>query len=160
MDIYEAVALDPWFVTGLAEGEGCFCVSFALRAKLRMGIEVRPSFALGLNERDRALLEDLQTFFGCGRIRRSRSDRSFKYEARSVGELLDAVVPHFERFPLRGAKARSFEGFSRVCRMIGQGSHLERDGLREIVAIAVEMNLGKRRYSQGQLLRMLDEVKG
>jgi LAGLIDADG endonuclease len=159
-DTYEAVALDPWFVTGLAEGEGCFCVSFAVRAKLRLGLEVRPSFALSLNQRDRDLLEDLQAFFGCGWIRESRSDRTFKYEARSTSELLESIVPHFERYPLRGAKALSFDGFARVCRMIEQGEHLARSGLQEIVAIAYEMNLGKRRYTQAQLLRVLDEVKG
>jgi hypothetical protein len=49
--------LDPWFVTGLAEGEGCFCVSFAVRPRLRIGLEARPSFSLSLNERDRDLLE-------------------------------------------------------------------------------------------------------
>jgi hypothetical protein len=61
---YEAaVPLDPWYVTGLADGEGCFCVSFAIRSKLRLGLEVRPSFSLSLNERDLRLLEDLQAFF-------------------------------------------------------------------------------------------------
>jgi len=44
--------------------------------------------------------------------------------------------------------------------MIGQGDHLERHGLKEIVRIAYEMNLGKRRYSQAALLRELGEVKG
>jgi hypothetical protein len=58
--IYGVVeTLDPWFVTGLSEGEGCFCISFAVRAKLRTGLEARPSFSLSLNERDRELLEDL-----------------------------------------------------------------------------------------------------
>jgi hypothetical protein len=147
-------------VTGLAEGEGCFCISFAIRAKLRIGLETRPSFSLSLNEKDRELLQDLQAFFGCGWIRQSTSDRTFKYEARSVCDLLESVVPHFERYPLRGAKARSFEGFSRVCQMIEQGDHLRCHGLREIVRIAYEMNLGKRRYSQRELLRMLGEVKG
>jgi len=160
-DTYGAVALDPWYVTGLAEGEGCFCISFARRLKMRMGIEkVRPSFALSLNERDRLLLQDLQTFFGCGSIRHSRSDRTFKYESRSLDELVQHVVPHFEVYPLRGSKARSFRGFVRVCRMVEQGDHLECGGLREIIAIAFEMNLGKRRYSRDQLLRVLDEVKG
>ena len=159
-DTYEAVALDPWFVTGLVEGEGCFCVSFAVRAKLRLGLEVRPSFALSLNQRDGGLLEDLKAFFRCGWIRESRGDRTFKYEARSTSDLLDHVVPHFERYPLRGVKAQSFDGFARVCRMIEQGDHLKRSGLRKIVAIAYEMNLGKRRYAQAQLLRVLDEVKG
>jgi LAGLIDADG endonuclease len=155
-----AVRLDPWFVTGLAEGEGCFCVSFAVRPKLKVGLEARPSFSLSLNERDRQLLGDVQTFFECGWIRESRSDRTFKYEARSVRELLDRIVPHFEAYPLCGVKRRSFGGFAKVCRMIGQGDHLRSEGMAEIVRIAYEMNLGKRRRSASTLLRALSEVKG
>ena len=82
------VPLDPWFVSGLTEGEGCFCISFAVRSKLRTGLEVRPSFSLSLNERDLELLKDLQTFFGCGWIRESKADRTFKHEARSVQDLV------------------------------------------------------------------------
>ena len=152
--------LDPWFVTGLAEGEGCFCVSFSIRPKLRCGLEVRPSFSLSLNERDRQLLVDLQTFFGCGAIRESRSDRTFKYESRSTSELVARVVPHFETYPLRGYKARSFNGFAHVCRMIEQGDHLERAGLVGIIDIACHSSLGKRRSDQATLLRALGEVKG
>ena len=59
------IPLDPWFVSGLTEGEGCFCISFAVRAKLRTGLEVRPSYSLSLNEKDHELLRDLQAFFGC-----------------------------------------------------------------------------------------------
>ena len=44
--------------------------------------------------------------------------------------------------------------------MMEQGHHLQRQGLREIIAVAYQMNLGKRRYSQATLLRVLDEVKG
>ena len=137
--------LDPWFVTGLAEGEGCFCVSFAVRPRLRIGLEARPSFSLSLNERDRDLLEGLQAFLECGWIRQSRSDRTFKYEVRSVGELTGRVIPHFTAFPLRDVKFRSFQGFARVCEMIEQGDHLRPEGMAEIVRIAYEMNLGKRR---------------
>jgi hypothetical protein len=155
-----AESLDPWYVTGLADGEGCFCISFAIRTKLRSGLEVRPSFALSLNERDLGLLEDLQAFFDCGWIRASKSDSTYKYEVRSLGDHINAILPHFERFPLRGYKARSCAGFCRVCRMMEQGHHLQRQGLREIIAVAYQMNLGKRRYSQATLLRVLDEVKG
>jgi hypothetical protein len=151
----ERVPLDPWFVSGLTEGEGCFCISLALRSKLRTGLEVRPSFSLSLNEKDLELLRDLQTFFGCGWIRESKTDRTFKYEARAVENLLDPIIPHFERYPLRGSKARSFAAFADVCRMIEQGDHLERDGLREIIDIAYEMNLGKRRLARDDLLRAL-----
>jgi LAGLIDADG DNA endonuclease family protein len=142
-------------VTGLTEGEGCFCISFSQRHKLKFGLEVRPSFSLSLNEKDRALLKDLQTFFGCGSLRESRGDRTVKYESRSAQKLLRCVIPHFERFPLRGNKARSFYGFARVCRMIEQGDHLERSGIETIVRIAYEMNLGRRRHTKESLLRAL-----
>ena len=151
----ERVPLDPWFVSGLTEGEGCFCVSFAIRPKLRTGLEVRPSFSLSLNEKDLELLRDLQTFFGCGWIRESKTDRTFKYEARAVHDVLDPIIPHFERHPLRGNKASSFGVFRDVCRMIEQGDHLRRDGLRKIIDIAYEMNLGKRRMTRDDLLRAL-----
>ena len=106
------------------------------------------------------MLTGLREYFGCGWIRASRADRTFKYEVRSATELADRIVPHFEAFPLRGAKARSFAGFAEICRMIGQGDHLVRDGMEEIVRIAYEMNLGKRRHPQAMLLRALGEVKG
>jgi hypothetical protein len=127
---------------------------------MRLGLEVRPSFSLSLNERDLALLQDLQAFFGCGWIRRSKTDRTFKYEVRAIEDLSHRVMPHYERFPLRGCKARSCAGFSHVCRMVEQGDHLQRDGLREIVGIAYQLNLGRRRHSQASLLKVLDEVKG
>jgi hypothetical protein len=84
-DVYGvAVRLDPWFVTGLVEGEGCFCVSFVIRPKMRVGLQALPSFSLSLNEKDQELLRALQIYFECGALRESRSDRTFKYEVRSV----------------------------------------------------------------------------
>jgi len=154
------VPLDPWYVSGLTDGEGCFCISLSVRRKLCTGIEVRPSFALSLNERDLSLLEDLQTFFGCGWIRQPRGDRTYKYEVRSVADLMAWILPHFEAHPLQGIKARSFDGFSRVCQMVWQGDHLRPDGLRDIIDVACELNLGRRRTSRDTLLRVLGEVKG
>lgn len=130
-------------------------MSFAVRGRLRTGLEVRPSFSLSLNEKDLELLRDLQAFVGCGWIRESKAGRTFKYEARAVVDLLDLIMPRFERHPLRGAKARSFGAFADVCRMIEQGDHLRRDGLRRIIDIAYEMNLGKRRLARDDPLRAL-----
>ena len=112
-----------------------------------------------LNGRDRDLLTDLQAFFGCGWIRESRGDRTFKYEVRALSDLAELYLAPLEHFPLRGDKARSCAGFRLVCQMVEQGDHLQRDGLRDIVAIAYQMNLGKRRYTQSALLKVLDEVK-
>jgi LAGLIDADG DNA endonuclease family protein len=152
--------LDPWYVTGLVEGEGCFCVSFVIRPKMRVGVQALPSFSLSLNEKDRDLLGALQAYFECGGIRESRSDRTFKYEVRSVPELTERILPHFNAHPLLGAKRRSSEGLAQVCEMMWQGHHLGPEGMAEIVRIAYEMNLGKRRHPVSTLLRTLSEVKG
>jgi hypothetical protein len=160
-DVYGvAVRLDPWFVTGLVEGEGCFCVSFAVRPKMRVGLQALPSFSVSLNEKDRDLLGALQAYFGCGWLRESRTDRTFKFEVRSVPELTEYILPHFDAYPLVGAKRRSCEGLRQVCEMMWQGHHLRPDGMADVVRVAYEMNLGKRRQTLSALLRTLSEVKG
>ncbi|MBU1956035.1 MAG: LAGLIDADG family homing endonuclease, partial [Candidatus Margulisbacteria bacterium] len=55
---------NPWYITGLCDGEGCFSVSFNLRSKLKTGIEVRPSFSVSLNKRDLEIIQDLEKYFG------------------------------------------------------------------------------------------------
>jgi hypothetical protein len=69
-----------------------------------LGWEIRPSFSVSQN-RDRAeVLEMLQKHFGCGTIRPDRSDQTLKYEVRSVSDLVERVVPHFEKYPLLSGK--------------------------------------------------------
>ena len=153
-------SLDPWFVTGLAEGEGCFTVSFSLRRKLRLGIETRPSFSISLNERDLPLIQAIHGFFGCGAVRYSRADRTYKYESRSVRDLMSNVISHFERYPLQGTKANDFNIFIDICRQVRSNLHMNRESLKEIIENAYRMNpSGKRRHRKSDLLRRLDELK-
>jgi hypothetical protein len=148
--------LDPWYITGLTEGEGSFSVSFSLRAKLKVGIETRPSFSITLNRRDLELIKAVRNFFGCGGIRFSRSDNCYKFEVRSIDDLVKRIMPHFELYPLQGSKAKSFEGFKRICELVRSNLHLSPVYLKEIIEIAYEMNLsGKRRYTKEDLLRVL-----
>ena len=92
------------YLSGYVDGEGCFCVSFNRSDRHSLGWEIRPSFSVSQN-RDRAeVLEMLQKHFGCGTIRPDRSDQTLKYEVRSVSDLVERVVPHFEKYPLLSGK--------------------------------------------------------
>jgi hypothetical protein len=154
-------ALNGWYVTGLCEGEACFYVGFALRKKLKVGIETRPSFSLSLNQKDLRLLQSVEAYFGCGGIRYSRSDRTYKYEVRSVRDLVRKIIPHFERYPLQGAKKEDFERFADICRKVHANLHLNREHLKQIIEIAYEMNRsGVRKHQKRDLLRVLGEEKG
>ncbi len=152
--------LHPWYVTGLVEGEGTFSVSFNKRRKLTVGVETRPSFSVTLHKRDLPLLKALRTFFGCGAIRYSRSDGTYKYEVRSVSDLAKKILPHFEKYPLVGAKGEDFRKFAEIVRLVHAKHHLNRQYLRQIIELAYSMNpSGKRRYEKDSLLRLLGEMK-
>lgn len=152
--------LNPWYVTGLAEGEGCFHISFNFRKKLKVGIETRPSFSISLNRRDLVLLQGVHQYFGCGAIRYSKSDRTYKYESRSVGDLVTKIIPHFEKYALQGSKQNDFVRFAEICRSVHASQHLSGKFLRTIIESAYEMNpSGKRQHDKKDLLRVIDKLK-
>lgn len=152
--------LEPWYVTGLCEGEASFSVSFNWRQKLNVGIETRPSFSVTLNARDLELIRALRNYFRCGAIRFSRFDNTYKFEVRSIADLNQKIIPHFRKYPLSGSKARDFQAFARICEMVKANLHLNKKHLREIIELAYQMNpSGKRRLAKEELLRELGEVK-
>jgi hypothetical protein len=116
----------PSYISGYADGEGCFNVSFCRRLSLRSGWEVRPSFSVSQNSDRREVLELMLEYFRCGTIRPDRSDQTVKFEVRSAASLLGAVIPHFEQYPLMSAKQRDFEKFAAVCRLVAGGGHHHR----------------------------------
>ena len=149
------------YVSGYVDGEGCFTVSISPRAKLAVGWEVRPSFSVSQNGDRAEVLHAVLGLFGCGSIRPDRSDRTLKWETRRLEDLLDRVIPHFERFPLLSGKRSDFERFASVCRLMAGGAHRNRAGLAEIVELARGMNSsGKRRYEAEGILASLHWVKG
>jgi hypothetical protein len=99
------------YISGYADGEGCFTVSISPRATLVAGWEVRPSFSVSQNGDRAEVLHVLQAYFGCGSIRPDRSDRTVKWETRRLEDLLERVIPHFESYPLVSGKAVRLRAF-------------------------------------------------
>ena len=100
------------YISGYADGEGCFTVSISPRRKLRAGWEVRPSFSVSQNGDRAEVLHAFQAYYGCGSIRPDRSDKTVKWETRRLEDILDRVIPHFIRYPLLSGKRLDFEGFA------------------------------------------------
>ena len=105
-------AIDPWYVTGFTEGEGCFTFN-------RSDRNFTLVYAIKLNETDLAILEDIQNYFGCGRIYHVTSrgplgpSTGFTKPAKyfRISRILDLirVIQHFDAYPLRGVKAMSYQ---------------------------------------------------
>src|SRR5256714_14464872 len=121
------------YLSGYADGEGCFCVSFNRSKRHKFGWEIRPSFSVSQNGDRSEVLVIYQTLFGCGTIRPDRSDRTFKFETRSVSDLATKVIPHFERYPLRSSKQNDFERFAAIVQLMERRAHRTQDWFVEIV---------------------------
>jgi hypothetical protein len=147
---------NPWYITGISDGEACFSVSFNFRNKLKTGIEVRPGFSITLNKRDLESIKEIREYFGVGGIRFSRPDQCYKFEVRSIKDLYKKVIPHFRRYPLQTSKIRDFDIFDEICSLVYTNQHLSRVKLEEIIRKAYKMNpSGKRRIPQEKLLKQL-----
>jgi len=104
--------LNPWYVTGLVEGEGCFTYSRGPRSRMAL------YFAVKLVRADDELLRCLQAFFGgigtLYRVRpRAPTPRAGYTKAASYYRVcrrdqLQRIVEHFDAYPLRGTKAASY----------------------------------------------------
>ncbi len=92
------------------------------------------------------MLEELQSFFGCGRIR-SKGPRSsvLTYAVDSLADLETTIVPFFERNPLL-VKGSDFVTFATLVRAIRWKEHLTEAGFEKAVRLAYGMNaVGKQR---------------
>ncbi len=150
----------PSYISGYVDGEGCFTVSISPRPTLAVGWEVRPGFSVSQNGDRAEVLELIQRYFGCGTIRPDRSDRTVKWETRSLVALLDRVLPHFQQFPLMSGKQRDVELFSGICLRMARGEHRTMAGLSAIAREASGMNpSGKRRYRLSDITGAEAEMK-
>ena len=148
----------PDYISGYVDGEGCFTVTFNMKAKALLGWELRPSFSVSQNEDRRQVLDIIQNYFGCGYIRRDYADKTVKFEIRDHHELVTKVIPHFEQFPLLSKKQNDFELFKSICKLIDRERHLQKDGFIEILQLAYTMNgSGKRKRTKEEIIKKLQD---
>lgn len=125
-------------MTGFVEGEGTFTYS-------RSGRQMALYFAIKLTEADEPILASIRDFFGgigsiylvqprdCAAPARGRTKAGSYYRVSRRDELL-VVVNHFDRYPLRGAKATSYEVWRQMVMLKQKFRKPRRDLLDELAA--------------------------
>ena len=134
--------LNPFYISGLADGESSFMVSVSQSSDLRVGWLVALCFSMQLHKRDRGLLERMRAYFGVGLIseRVSQKDK-VDYRVRSPKELA-VVVDHFNKYPLLTQKRADFELFKLVLDLVNRKEHLTPEGLQKIINLRASINTG------------------
>jgi hypothetical protein len=147
--------LEPNWVVGFVDGEGCFSVSIHRNPNARStgGWQLHPVFHVYQHVNARDVLESLVVFFGCGRLRPKGPNSSvLTFAVDSLRDLERAIVPFFERHPLL-VKQRDFRRFAAIVRAMRRREHLTASGFERAVRLAYAMNAaGKQRA------RTIDEI--
>jgi hypothetical protein len=134
--------LMPEWVVGFVDGEGCFHVSLQKHPEMTVGYQVLPEFIIVQHERDKQLLYALKRFFKSGVVRQNHGDR-WALRIRKFDDLR-RICTFFQKHPLRTKKNIDFHKFRKIIQIIETQKHLSKEGLLEIIDIALSMNTQQR----------------
>lgn len=129
------INLNPWFVTGLSDGDGSFYITLRKDSTCRFGYSVSLEYKVvaGINPLNLKLLELVQSFFdGDGLI--SKDNNTYHYVIRNRNHLRK-VLNHFYNYPLQTTKHIHFLLWSKVLDLIERKEHSTLTGFMEVVAI-------------------------
>ena len=107
----------------------------------RLGFVVEAIFSITLHKTDLIILQEIQSYFGVGYIRKDVMDK-VKFRVESVKDIVNNVIPHFEKYPLITQKLADYLLFRDVVNMMINKEHLTKKGLNRIVSIKAVINLG------------------
>jgi hypothetical protein len=159
------------WVTGFVDGEGCFSINFirqpnrVSRRGYKTGFQVAHEFAVTQGAKSADSLQLLAKFFGVGAVYiNNRYDNHrehiYRYCVRKRTDLLQVIVPFFQRYPLRTSKQHDFMKFAQCLRLVQARSHLTTKGLIEILEVAETMNHRKRRTATRKMLQVAATIPG
>jgi hypothetical protein len=132
--------LNPYYITGLVDAEGCFTTSIYKDSRMKTGWQVKPIFQLNLHKKDIKILEAVQKTWGVGKIYKHGQD-SFMYRVSSLNNLR-VITNHFDNYPLITQKLADYLLFKQSIDLIQKKLYLTEQGLLKLVGIKSVLNWG------------------
>ncbi|MBI3231901.1 MAG: LAGLIDADG family homing endonuclease [Candidatus Doudnabacteria bacterium] len=161
------------WIIGLVDGEGCFSIGFVkqpdrkepkrIRRGYTTGYQVAHEFAVVQGARSLKCLKELKSFFGIGDIYINRrhdnhKEDLFRYSVARRQDLIEVIIPFFQKYHLRTAKKQDFQIFSKCVKLMHLNKHKTKEGVIKIALLSEKMN---HRKSRADLIRILrDQTPG
>jgi len=108
----------------------------------RVGWAVKPVFCIELHIKDLELIKAIQNYFGVGIIQINKKRNTVYFSVQSVKDVVNSVIPHFDKYPLITKKRADYLLWKMVVLMIANKEHLTLDGILKIMAIRASINKG------------------
>ncbi len=147
--------LPPWYLTGLVEGEGCFCITISRHKTNKTGFDSRLVFEIEMIIEDKPLLEKLQKTLDCGHIYILNYERygwrpHVKFAVKNHHEIIEKIIPFFKKHKLQGIKGKSFEDFCTIAAVVKGRQNVSRLNDEELETVRkLKFGMNKRYGSPG-----------
>jgi LAGLIDADG endonuclease len=106
----------------------------------KIGIPIRPVpiFNITQSKIEFDLFIEIQKKLGIGKVYNNRQNVIFV--VKSIDEIVEVLLPLFDKYPLRGSKLVGYNIFKTVALMIKDKKHLTLEGLIQILNLSYFMN--------------------
>lgn len=132
--------LDPQFLTGFVDAEGCFLIDIYRDETCKTGWRVKIFFDINLHKKDQFLLERILNYYdGAGKLYISLN--SIRYSVFSEKNI-QIIIKHFDKYPLISKKRADYELWKQAFYIMLKKEHLTHEGLTKIVSIKAVLNKG------------------
>lgn len=106
-----------------------------------IGYTVCLVYQIAVHPSDAAIIYSLKAFFnGAGEILHSKD--SVTYRVSNFSDVIDYVIPHFDKFPLQSTKAVSYYLFKAVADLMVKGVHVTLPGYMEVLTYKASCKKG------------------
>lgn len=145
--------LNPHYVAGFIDGEGCFWVGVYRDEGMRNKISVQAQFEIELRVDDKKILERIQKTLNCGRLYDCNYERygwypHVKFKIAKLNDIAEKLIPFLEKCPLQAKKAETFRYFKQAIKLKVNKKHLTARGVKRAFEIQEKIrSLGKKHRS-------------
>jgi hypothetical protein len=142
--VFEVTGIsDANWISGFTDAEGCFNIHIHRSRTHRLGAQVQIRFQITQHTRDLELMLRIKGYLGCGNIEPHPQRSTASLVVTKFSDIIDKIIPLFEKYPLHGAKAKDYEDFKKVAEIMKENGHLTHSGLEQILKLKAGMNIGR-----------------
>ena len=137
-------SMNPYWIAGLASGDGCFYVSLRNFLTTKTGKSVVLKFHIVQHSRDLELIKSLISHLGCGRVELALKQSAVYFVVTNLQDILGKIIPLFDKCNIQGIKHLDYDDFRKVAMLLQDKQHLSEAGLSKIKSIKSNMNLNRK----------------
>ena len=146
-----------YYLTGFADGEGCFCIALKNQKTAKVRWVLDPVFHVTQHSSHKEILYEFQKLLGCGTvIKKYGQEDTMQFIVQSRKELIDKVIPFFKKYKLI-TKNKDFKIFAEAVEALDQHKHADKKEFKKLLKKVFTMNGGgkQRRYKLDDVLKSL-----